>query len=247
MLIIDHLSKQYPGGTKAVDDVTLHVQPGDLYGFIGHNGAGKTTTLKCAAGILAFDAGTVHINGMSLQDNPVACKSVTAYIPDQPELYPHLTGWQYLSFITSIYGLDQSVESAASDFAALFEILDDLPSQISSYSHGMRQKLALVSAFMRSPRLFMLDEPFVGLDPRASLELKRLLSQACEAGAAVLFSTHVLEVAEKMCNKIAVIKSGRLVASGSTEEVTARSSLVDVFMELNADRDEMRHSARAEV
>ena len=247
MLRIDHLSKQYPGGAKAVDDLTLHVEPGDLYGFIGHNGAGKTTTLKCAAGILSFESGSVQINGTALASDPVACKLVTAYIPDQPEIYPHLTGWQYLSFITNIYQLDHSAEDTATQYAALFEILDDLPSQISSYSHGMRQKLALVSAFMRKPKLFMLDEPFVGLDPRASLELKRLLTEACSEGAAVLFSTHVLEVAEKMCNKVAVIKSGRLVASGLTEQVTASSSLVDVFMELNADRDDMRITPSDEV
>lgn len=233
MLCIDSLTKKYPGGKVGVRGLTLHVEPGDLYGFIGHNGAGKTTTLRCCAGILSFESGTITIDGHDIVRDAVAAKRVTAYIPDNPDLYEHLTGDQYLSFIASIFDLSPSFAAKATDLADRFELTGVLGGQIAAYSHGMKQKLALVSALMRSPRLMLLDEPFVGLDPAASVQLKQLLAEVCDAGGAVFFSTHVLEVAEKLCNKVAVIAHGELALAGATSEVTKSESLVDVFMELS--------------
>lgn len=232
VLSIANLRKVYPGGKVGIDDLTLDINPGDLYGFIGHNGAGKTTTLRCVSGILPFDSGTVRVAGVNLADDIIGAKRVTGYIPDTPELYGHLTGTQYLSFISSVFELDAAHRESALQFAADFEISDDLPLQINSYSHGMKQKLALVSTFMRDPKLLLLDEPFSGLDPKASLTLRRLLTESCDRGSAVFFSTHVLEVAEKICTRVAVIKSGRLVAHGLTSDIVGADSLTDVFMEL---------------
>lgn len=244
MLQIDSLTKTYPGGKVGVSDLTLHVEPGDLYGFIGHNGAGKTTTLRCCAGILAFESGSITIDGHDVVTDSVAAKKVTAYIPDNPDLYEHLTGDQYLSFIASIFDLPAEYTKTATDLADRFDLTGALGGQIAAYSHGMKQKLALISAFMRSPRLMLLDEPFVGLDPAASVHLKQLLAGVCDAGGAVFFSTHVLEVAEKLCNKVAVIANGELALAGITSEVTKSESLVDVFMELSEQADEDRAHGR---
>lgn len=232
VLSIANLRKVYAGNKIGIDDLTLDINPGDLYGFIGHNGAGKTTTLRCVAGIMPFDSGTVRVEGIDIADDAIGAKRLIGYIPDTPELYGHLTGLQYLSFVSSVFELDESHRDSALQFAADFEIADDLALQINAYSHGMKQKLALVSTFMRDPKLFLLDEPFSGLDPKASLTLRRLLGESCERGSAVFFSTHVLEVAEKICTRVAVIKSGRLVAHGSTSEIMGAESLTDVFMEL---------------
>lgn len=232
VLSISNLRKVYAGNKVGIDDLTLDINPGDLYGFIGHNGAGKTTTLRCVSGIMPFDAGTVRVDGIDITENPIAAKRITGYIPDTPELYGHLTGVQYLSFISSVFELDESHRDSALQFAEDFEISDDLTMQINAYSHGMKQKLALVATFMRDPKLFLLDEPFSGLDPKASLTLRRLLAESCNRGSAVFFSTHVLEVAEKICNRVAVIKEGALVAHGLTSDIVGAESLTDVFMEL---------------
>lgn len=233
MLKIVDFSKTYKGGKKAVDHLSLEVLPGDIYGFIGHNGAGKTTTIRAIAGVLDFEAGEIYIDGKSIKKDAVACKSVTAYIPDNPDLYEHLTGIQYLGFIGDIFSIPKNERQALiQKYADLFEITPNLGSTISSYSHGMKQKLAVISALIHSPKLLILDEPFVGLDPKASHCLKEIMHELCSKGSAIFFSTHVLDVAEKLCNKIAIIKDGRLVSCGSTEQVKGDSSLEDVFLEL---------------
>ena len=236
MLNIEHYSKTYPGGHKAVDDLSIHVLPGEIYGFIGHNGAGKTTTLRAAAGVMDFTEGRILIDGHDVKKEPVAAKKVTAFLPDNPDLYDFMKGIDYLNFIADLY--DISGEQRTRDirkYGDAFELTGNLGSPIGSYSHGMRQKLALISAFLRHPRLLILDEPFVGLDPTASHLMKEFLAQLCQEGSAVFFSTHVLEVAEKLCNKIAIIKDGRLIACGETAAVKGSQSLEDVFLELTDD------------
>lgn len=233
ILTISHFSKTYRGGRKAVDDLSLTVESGDIYGFIGHNGAGKTTTIRAVVGVLDFEQGEILIDGKSVKKEPVACKSVTAYIPDTPDLYAHLTGLQYLNFIGDIFRVPATERKArVEEYTAHFELTDNLGELIASYSHGMRQKLAICAALLHAPRLLVLDEPFVGLDPKASHTLKEIMHELCAGGSAIFFSTHVLEVAEKLCNKIAIIKGGQLVASGETADVTGSQSLEDVFMEL---------------
>ncbi len=233
MLKIDHFSKSYNGIRKAVDDLSLHVQAGDIYGFIGHNGAGKTTTLKAVAGILDFAEGSIEIDGVSLKENPVKCKAMTAYMPDNPDLYDYLNGIQYLNFIGDIFRVPKEIrEERISKYADLLDITIKLGDPVSSYSHGMKQKLSFIAAFIHDPKLLILDEPFVGLDPKAAHIIKGLMQEACANGAAVFFSTHVLDVAEKICNKIAIIKDGRLIADGETAQVKGDQSLEDVFLEL---------------
>ena len=235
MLLIRHLTKRY-GEKKAVDDLSLHIAPGEIYGFIGHNGAGKTTTLRSVAGILQFDEGEITIAGHSIRTEPLACKRMFAYIPDNPDLYEFMTGWQYLDFIADIFGVDAPTRvQRVEQYAALFELTDDLPQPIATYSHGMKQKLAIISAWLHEPKLILMDEPFVGLDPKASHLLKGMMRQVCDAGGAIFFSTHVLEVAEKLCDKVAIIKGGRLVRSGTMDEVRGDDSLEDVFLELEAE------------
>ncbi len=236
MLEIKNLTKIYKGGKKAVDDLSLTVEGGDIFGFIGHNGAGKTTTIKAVVGILDFDAGEIRINGMSVVEQPVACKQITAYIPDNPDLYEHLTGIQYLNFVGDMYSVEKKIRTERIEkYAAAFEITKNLGDPINSYSHGMKQKLAVISALIHEPKLLVLDEPFVGLDPKASHMLKEFMRELCESGSAIFFSTHVLEVAEKLCDKVAIIKQGRLVEAGTMEEVKGNSSLEDVFLELTDD------------
>lgn len=233
MLRIEHFSKVYKGGKKAVDDLNLHVEPGDIYGFIGHNGAGKTTTIKAVVGIMEFDQGEITIDGKSVRKEPLACKAVTAYIPDNPDLYEYLTGIQYLNYIGDIFRVPADVrQERIKTYGDRFEMTSHLGDLISSYSHGMQQKLALISAFLHAPKLLVLDEPFVGLDPRAALHLKNTMHELCREGCAIFFSTHVLDVAEKLCNKIAIIKGGKLIASGKTAEIVGTSSLEEVFMEV---------------
>ena len=232
MLRIDHLTKTY-GEKKAVDDLSLHIAPGEIYGFIGHNGAGKTTTLKSIAGILQFDAGDIRIDGISIREDPLACKRMMAYIPDNPDLYEYMTGIKYLNFIADIFGVSaDDRRSRIRDYAARFELTDDLAQPIAAYSHGMKQKLAIISAWLHQPRLILMDEPFVGLDPKAAHLLKSMMRELCDAGGAIFFSTHVLEVAEKLCDKVAIIKSGRLIRSGTMDEVKGDESLESVFLEL---------------
>ena len=234
MLIINHLTKHYKGSSKGVTDLNLHVMPGDICAFIGHNGAGKTTTLKCIAGIHGYDAGEIRIGGISLHDDPLACKQMTAYIPDNPDLYEYLTGIQYLNFIADIFKVSAGErKERIKRYGDEFEIMESFGDLISSYSHGMKQKLAIISALLHEPRLLVLDEPFVGLDPKASVILKDRMRKLCEGGGAIFFSTHVLEVAEKLCNKVAIIKDGRLIASGTMEEVVKRgNTLESIFMEV---------------
>ena len=235
MLQIEHLTKAY-GDKKAVDDLSLHIRPGEIYGFIGHNGAGKTTTLKSAVGILRFDSGEIRINGRSIKDEPVACKRVLAYIPDNPDLYDFMTGIKYLNFVADIFGVPSEERRAKiDDYAARFELTDDLAQPIAAYSHGMKQKLAVIAAWLHSPKLIIMDEPFVGLDPKTAHLLKIMMRELCEEGGAIFFSTHVLEVAEKLCDKVAIIKGGRLIRSGTMEEVKGDDSLEDVFLELEAE------------
>ncbi len=233
MLNIQNLTKIYKGGKTAVDNLSLTVHPGDIYGFIGANGAGKTTTIKAIVGIHDFDKGTITVDGKNVRRDPVACKQVMAYIPDNPDLYEYLTGIQYLNFLADIYRIpagerQERIRKEAKDFG-IYDALGDL---VSTYSHGMRQKLALTGALIHEPKLLVLDEPFVGLDPEASLILKEKMRGLCNRGGAIFFSTHVLEVAEKLCTRIAVISGGRLVVEGNTEEVTGDKSLEDVFMEV---------------
>ena len=234
MLNIQHLTKHYKGSDKGITDLTLRVAPGDIYAFIGHNGAGKTTTLKCIAGIQDFDSGTVTIDGKDLKGDPMGCKRSFAYIPDNPDLYEYLTGIQYLNFIADVFEVPKGErEERIRTYADAFELTASLGDLISTYSHGMKQKLAVLSALVHQPRLFILDEPFVGLDPKASAILKDVMGQLCAAGGAIFFSTHVLEVAEKLCNKVAIIKDGRLVVSGNMDEIVKPgSSLEDIFLEV---------------
>ena len=232
MLRIDHLTKTY-GEKKAVDDLSLHIAPGEIYGFIGHNGAGKTTTLKSIAGILQFDAGDIRIGGTSIREDPLACKRMMAYIPDNPDLYEYMTGIKYLNFIADIFGVSaDDRRSRIRDYAGRFELTDDLAQPIAAYSHGMKQKLSIISAWLHQPRLILMDEPFVGLDPKAAHLLKGMMRELCDAGGAIFFSTHVLEVAEKLCDKVAIIKGGRLIRSGTMEDVKGDESLESVFLEL---------------
>lgn len=232
MLKIENLTKSY-GSKKAVDNLSLHIESGHIYGFIGHNGAGKTTTLKSIAGIMEFDEGNIYIDGKSIKDDSLACKTVMAYIPDNPDLYEYLTGVKYLNFIGDIYGVSQSErESRIKKYGDMFELTESLGEPISAYSHGMKQKLAVISALIHEPKLIIMDEPFVGLDPKASHLLKGLMRDLCDRGGAIFFSTHVLEVAEKLCDKIAIIKAGKLVVSGNTQEVIGDDSLEEVFLEL---------------
>lgn len=235
MLSIKNLTKTYAGGKRAVDNLSLEVAAGELYGFIGHNGAGKTTTLRAVAGILSFDEGSIAIDGHDIQKQPTAAKRATAFLPDNPDLYEFLTGIKYLTFIADIYDIPKDArQPLIAKYADAFELTSVLGSPLGSYSHGMRQKLALVSAFMRQPKLLVLDEPFVGLDPKASFLMKEFMGELCAAGGAIFFSTHVLDVAEKLCSKIAIIKDGRLVEAGPTAEIVGKSSLESVFLELEA-------------
>ena len=232
MLHIEHLTKTY-GDKRAVDDLTLRIAPGEIYGFIGHNGAGKTTTLKSIAGILRFDGGEITIDGHSVKEEPIACKQRIAYIPDNPDLYDFMTGIQFLNFIADIFGLTAAMrEERIARYAGAFELTEDLAQPISAYSHGMKQKLAMISAWLHEPKLILMDEPFVGLDPKASHLLKTMMRSFCDGGGAIFFSTHVLEVAEKLCDKVAIIKNGRLVKAGTMDEVKGDESLEAVFLEL---------------
>ena len=233
MLRIEHLTKKY-GEKKAVDDLSLHIEKGEIYGFIGHNGAGKTTTIKSVVGILDFDEGEIFIDGKSVKKDSLECKRVIAYIPDNPDLYEFMTGLQYLNFISDIFGVEEKDRKERIEkYSTAFEIKEDLASPISSYSHGMKQKLAIISALVHDPKLIIMDEPFVGLDPIASHLLKDIMREKCNEGGAIFFSTHVLEVAEKLCDKIAIIKGGKLIKSGTMEEVKGDSSLESVFLELD--------------
>lgn len=233
MLQINNLTKIYKGGKKAASDVSLHVEKGDIYGFIGHNGAGKTTTIKCVVGIHDFDEGDIYVDGMSVREQPLACREVMAYIPDNPDLYEYLTGIQYLNFIADIFRVSaKDRQERIEREAEAFEITSSLGDLISSYSHGMKQKLAIIGALIHRPKLLILDEPFVGLDPKATLTLKNKMHQLCQEGSAIFFSTHVLDVAEKLCNKVAIIRNGQIIAAGNTEEITAGASLEEVFMEV---------------
>ncbi len=235
MLRIENLTKAY-GEKKAVDNLSLHILPGEIYGFIGHNGAGKTTTLKSVAGILAFDQGEIYVDGTSVRTNPIECKRKIAYIPDNPDLYDFMTGIKYLNFIADIFGVPSDVrKERVTKYADLFELTNDLSQPISSYSHGMKQKLAIISAWLHDPKLIIMDEPFVGLDPKAAHILKGMMREVCDNGGAIFFSTHVLEVAEKLCDKVAIIKGGKLVRSGTMEEVKGDSSLENVFLELEGE------------
>ena len=232
MLNIQHFTKTY-GEKKAVDDLSLHIAPGEIYGFIGHNGAGKTTTLKAAVGILQFDAGEITIGGHSIQTEPLACKRLLAYIPDNPDLYDFMSGIQYLNFIADVFGIPAAERWARIEpYADAFELTGDLAQPISAYSHGMKQKLAIIAAWIHDPKLIIMDEPFVGLDPKAAHLLKGMMRELCDVGGAIFFSTHVLEVAEKLCDKVAIIKGGKLIRSGTMEEVKGDDSLEDVFLEL---------------
>ena len=232
MLNIQHFTKTY-GEKRAVDDLSLHIAPGEIYGFIGHNGAGKTTTLKAAVGILQFDAGEITIGGHSIQTEPLACKQLLAYIPDNPDLYDFRSGIQYLNYIADVFGIPAAERWARIEpYADAFELTGDLGQPISAYSHGMKQKLAIIAAWIHDPKLIIMDEPFVGLDPKAAHLLKGMMRELCDVGGAIFFSTHVLEVAEKLCDKVAIIKGGRLIRSGTMEEVKGDDSLEDVFLEL---------------
>ena len=232
MLRIEHLTKTY-GDKKAVDDLTLHIRPGEIYGFIGHNGAGKTTTIKACCGIMSFDEGEIYIDGKNVKTQPLECKRVLSYIPDNPDLYDFLSGIKYLNFNCDIFGVPQAErQERIHRYADLFELTADLAEPISAYSHGMKQKLAIISALVHSPKLIIMDEPFVGLDPVASHKLKGIMREHCDAGGAIFFSTHVLEVAEKLCDMVAIIKGGRLIKSGTMDEVRGDDSLEDVFLEL---------------
>ena len=235
MLKIEHLTKNY-GEKKAVDDLSLHILPGEIFGFIGHNGARKSTTIKSAVGILKFDEGTITICGKNIKDAPVACKKNLAYIPDNPDLYEFMSGIKYLNFIADIFAIPADVrQEKIRKYADLFELTQDLGQPVSAYSHGMKQKLAVISAWLHDPKLIVMDEPFVGLDPKASHLLKEMMREHCNKGGAIFFSTHVLEVAEKLCDKVAIIKQGKLVKEGTMEEVKGDDSLEEVFLELEAE------------
>jgi ABC-2 type transport system ATP-binding protein len=236
MLEISHYSKSYGTGKRAVDDVSLVVMPGDIYGFIGHNGAGKSTTIRAVVGVLDFTEGDIFIDGHSVKDEPMACKRITAYIPDNPDLYENLTGIQYLNFVADVFGIGAAErEKRIQRYADLFEITKDLGDLIGAYSHGMKQKLAIISALIHEPRLLVLDEPFVGLDPKAAFTLKTVMHEMCQGGTAIFFSTHVLDVAEKLCDKVAIIKHGRIIASGTMAELTEGHSLEQTFLEADVD------------
>lgn len=236
MLNIQHLTKTY-GDKKAVDDLSLHIAPGEIYGFIGHNGAGKTTTLKASVGILRFDSGEISVGGISVKDNPVACKKQMAYIPDNPDIYEYMSGIKYLNFIADIFEVGSDLrQKRIKKYADMFEITADLAQPVSAYSHGMKQKLAIISAWIHDPKLIIMDEPFVGLDPKAAHLLKGMMREKCEEGGAIFFSTHVLEVAEKLCDKVAIIKNGVLIRSGTMDEVKGDTSLEDVFLELEGEK-----------
>ncbi len=235
MLQIEHLTKRY-GDKKAVDDLNLHIRPGEICGFIGHNGAGKTTTLKSVAGILQFDEGEIRIGGKSIRTDPLDCKRDLAYIPDNPDLYDYMSGIKYLNFIADVFGVSAADRQARiRDYGDRFELTGDLAQPIAAYSHGMKQKLAIIAAWLHQPKLILMDEPFVGLDPKASHLLKGMMHEVCAAGGAIFFSTHVLEVAEKLCDKVAIIQHGRLIRSGTMEEVKGDDSLEDVFLELEGE------------
>lgn len=230
MLEIKNLTKAY-GEKKAVDDVSLHIQKGEIYGFIGHNGAGKTTTLKACCGLLDFEKGEIYVDGVSVKENPLACKQKIAYIPDNPDLYAFMTGVQYLQFVGDIYKVESGArQERIHKYADLFELTESLAMPIGAYSHGMKQKLALIAALMHEPKLMIMDEPFVGLDPKAAHSVKQIMRELCDKGSAIFFSTHVLEVAEKLCDKVAIIKEGKLIASGTMDEVTGDKSLESVFL-----------------
>ncbi len=232
MLEINGFSKSYGGSKKAVDNISLRVMSGDIYGFIGHNGAGKSTTIRAVVGVLDFTEGSIAIDGHSVKEEPMECKRVTAYIPDNPDLYENLTGIQYLNFVADVFGLSAGErEKKIRKYADLFEITDSLGDLIGSYSHGMKQKTAIISALIHEPKLLVLDEPFVGLDPKATFTLKEIMHEMCRQGTAIFFSTHVLDVAEKLCNKVAIIKHGRIIASGTMEELTEGHSLEEAFLE----------------
>ena len=232
MLRIEHLTKSF-GSKKAVDDLSLHIAAGEIYGFIGHNGAGKTTTLKSVVGILGFDEGEILIDGKSIKEAPLACKKDIAYIPDNPDLYEYMSGIKYLNFIADVFGVPAAARKERIEkYSELFGLTQDLAQPIASYSHGMKQKLAIISAWIHEPKLIIMDEPFVGLDPKAAHILKGMMREVCSEGGAIFFSTHVLEVAEKLCDKVAIIKDGRLVKSGTMEDVKGDDSLEDVFLEL---------------
>ncbi len=236
MLKIEHLTKVY-GEKKAVDDLSLHIMPGEIYGFIGHNGAGKTTTLKSCCGILQFDHGEIMVDGISMKTNPLICKKKIAYIPDNPDLYEFMTGLRYLNFVADIFGVESAERrESIRYYADAFELTEDLAQPISAYSHGMKQKLAIISALVHQPKLIIMDEPFVGLDPKASHLLKNMMRELCNHGSAIFFSTHVLDVAEKLCDKVAIIKSGKLMKSGTMEEVRGDASLEEVFLELEGEQ-----------
>ena len=237
MLKIEHLTKIY-GDKKAVDDLSLHIRPGEIYGFIGHNGAGKTTTIKSCAGILQFEQGEITIDGRSVKTDPLGCKQILAYIPDNPDLYEFLSGIKYLNFVADIFGVSKADREARIEkYADLFDLTGDLAQPISAYSHGMKQKLAIISALLHDPKLIIMDEPFVGLDPTAAYQVKGIMREHCGRGGAIFFSTHVLEVAEKLCDKVAIIKQGRLIASGTMDEVKGDQSLEAVFLELEGEKN----------
>lgn len=232
MLRIEHLTKTF-GEKKAVDDLSLHIAPGEIYGFIGHNGAGKTTTLKSVVGIQQFDSGEIYIGGVSVKHDPLACKKQLAYIPDNPDLYDYMSGIKYLNFVADIFGVGVDArQERIRRYADIFELTDYLAQPIAAYSHGMKQKLAIISAWLHDPKLIIMDEPFVGLDPKAAHLLKGMMREVCDNGGAIFFSTHVLEVAEKLCDKVAIIKSGKLIRAGTMEEVKGDDSLEEVFLEL---------------
>ena len=235
MLKIEHLTKKY-GEKVAVDDLSLEIRPGEVYGFIGHNGAGKTTTLKCCVGLLDFEAGDIYVDGINIRDDSMACKKKIAYIPDNPILFEYLSGIKYLNFVADIYKIDKKErEDKIRFYADQFDITSDLAQPLSAYSHGMKQKIAIIAALIHSPKLIILDEPFVGLDPIAAFKFKELMREVCNNGGAVFFSTHVLDVAEKLCDKIAIIKNGRLIRTGTMEEVKGDASLEETFLELESD------------
>ena len=235
MLRIENLTKTY-GEKRAVDNLSLHIAPGEIYGFIGHNGAGKTTTLKAVVGILQFDKGEVFIKGESIRKNPLACKQKIAYIPDNPDLYEFMTGIKFLNFIADIFGVtEEKRQERIRKYADLYEMTENLAQPIASYSHGMKQKLAIISAWIHEPKLIIMDEPFVGLDPKAAHILKQMMREICDEGGAIFFSTHVLEVAEKLCDKVAIIRNGQLIQSGTMQEVKGDDSLEEVFLELEGE------------
>ena len=234
MLKINNLCKKYKGSDKGVHNISIHVEKGDIYAFIGHNGAGKTTTLKCVTGIHGFDSGEILVDGKDIRKDPIACKKSFAYIPDNPDLYEYLTGIQYLNFIADVFEVPAAKRSEIIEkYADAFEITASLGDLISSYSHGMKQKLAIISALVHEPKLLILDEPFVGLDPKAAVILKNIMHDVCDNGGAIFFSTHVLDVAEKLCNKVTIIKGGKIIAGGSMSKLTKNGdSLEDIFMEV---------------